>query len=74
MQKSCYCRTGSVAQLACKDVLTSLQYQIDSDDVNLFNINRQNILGGAIRAIKRKSFKPLARVSVKFSGDLGQSE
>jgi len=74
MQKPCYFRTGSVAQLTCKDILTSLQDQIDSDEVNLFNIKRQNILDGAIRAIKRKSFKPLARISVKFSDDLDQSE
>ena len=72
--KPCYFRTGSVAQLTCTDILTSLQDQIDSDEVNLFNIKRQNILDGAIRAIKRKSFKPLANISVKFSDDLGQSE
>ena len=51
-----------------------LQESILEADVNHVNINRLNIMDGTIRAIKRSSFKPLARLSVKFSDDEGGSE
>ena len=51
--------------------LRSLQDEIQEDKVNYFNIDRQNILDGAVRAIKRKTFQPLARIDVKFSDSYG---
>ena len=47
-----------------------MQHDIDADDVTLFNINRQNVLDGAVRALKRKKFNPKARIDVHFSDNL----
>ena len=47
---------------------------IEEDSVNYFNINRNNVLDGAVRAIQRKSFKPMARIDVKFSDSYGSFE
>ena len=51
-----------------------LSEQIDNDTVTLFNVNRRKLLGGAFRALKRKTFNSGARISVKFGDDLGTSE
>ena len=55
--------------------LIELREEIDVDTVTYFNINRQNVLDGAIRALKRKSFKIKARIDINFSDSLtGLSE
>ena len=44
-----------------------LKDEIDVDAVTYFNINRQNVLDGAIRALKRRSFNVKARIDINFS-------
>ena len=52
-----------------------LKDEIDVDAVTYFNINRQNVLDGAIRALKRRSFNVKARIDINFSDILtGLSE
>ena len=52
-----------------------LREAIDIENVTYFNINRQNVLDGALRALKRKTFKPMARIDVNFSDTFtGRSE
>ena len=52
-----------------------LKDEIDVDAVTYFNINRQNVLDGAIRALKRRSFNVKARIDINFSDTLtGLSE
>ena len=54
--------------------LRQLQETVHMEKVNYFNTNRHNVLDGAVTAMKRKSFHPLGRLSVKFSDDEGGSE
>lgn len=56
------------------EVLTSLKSGLDLDKTSKFNINRNDVLDGARRAIHRKSYNPKWRMSVKFTDDLGVSE
>ena len=55
-------------------MLLWLSEQINEDSVTLFNVNRRKLLDGALRALKRKTFYPAARISVKFGDDLDTSE
>ncbi|KAL1489197.1 hypothetical protein ABEB36_014130 [Hypothenemus hampei] len=56
------------------DITKSLQDQIDETKVNKFNIYRDDIFACCIRALRRKSFAPFNRISVKFSDIEGMSE
>ena len=68
-----FCRI-STEEISWKQHLQTLQEAIEEDSVNYFNINRNNVLDGAVRVIQRKSFKPMARIDVKFSDSYGSSE
>lgn len=41
---------------------------------NMINVCRENIMDGATRAFRRRSFKPEAKLSVVFMDDLMQAE
>ena len=53
--------------------LMKLREQLDENSVNFFNINRRNVLDGALRALRRSTFQPNARISVAFA-DFGKGE
>ncbi|XP_069119352.1 uncharacterized protein [Argopecten irradians] len=46
----------------------------DGNKITKFNINRHDVMDGARRAINRKSFCPLRKMSVKFTDDIGSPE
>lgn len=58
---------------AC-EVLNELAAQIDAGSLTKFNIARNFMGEGAKRAVSRKAFSPVNRVSVKFTDDSGASE
>ena len=47
---------------------------IDEGHINYFNINRGNVLDGAIRGLNRTTFKETGRINVKFADDVGKTE
>ena len=55
-------------------ILEEISQSIDSESRSKFNICRTNVWGGVVRALKRKSFSASYKMSVKFTGDYGQSE
>ena len=56
------------------EVLSELAAQINADCLTKFNIARNFMWEGAKRAVSRKSFSPVNKVSVKFTDDRGISE
>ena len=54
--------------------IQELASKINSDKISKFNISRSNLWEGALRGLKRKSFSPDNKVSVKFTDDSGTSE
>ena len=65
---------SSTNEKCLEAALVTLKGKIEERHVNYFNINRRNVLDGAVRALNRKSFKEFGRVSIKFSDDWGQAE
>lgn len=57
-----------------KDILEELSKKIDPGMHCKFNINRSNVLDGAIRGFKRVTYNPHYAMNVKFSDDFGKSE
>ena len=57
-----------------QEILEQLASKINSDKISKFNISRSNLWEGALRGLKRKSFSPDNKVSVKFTDDSGTSE
>lgn len=55
-------------------ILKEIFQTIDMDSISKFNICRTRVWDGVVRALKRKSFSPTHRMSVKFTDDYGQSE
>ena len=54
------------------DIISDLSHDIDGDGLkNLVNVDRSNILDGGFRAFRRKSFNPLHKLNVRFSGEDG---
>ena len=60
--------------LSLQEILEQLASKINSDKISKFNISRSNLWEGALRGLKRKSFSPDNKVSVKFTDDSGTSE
>ncbi|CAC5408544.1 G2H3 [Mytilus coruscus] len=62
--------------ISLPELLIKLQSQVDLEKITKFNINRNLVLDGARRAIKRKSFcaKKKSKISVKFTDDVGIAE
>ena len=56
------------------EVLNELAAQINADCLTKFNIARNFMWEGAKRAVSRKAFSPVNKVSVKFTDDSGISE
>ena len=56
------------------EVLDELAAQINADCLTKFNIARNFMWEGAKRAVSRKAFSPVNKVSVKFTDDSGTSE
>ncbi|XP_063762683.1 G2/M phase-specific E3 ubiquitin-protein ligase-like [Eleginops maclovinus] len=56
------------------DILKELAEKIDSIGISRFNINRSNVLDGAIRGLKRLTFSPCNTLNVRFSDDKGATE
>ena len=65
---------SSTDEKCLEAALVTLKGKIEERHVNYFNINRRNVLDGAVRALNRKSFKEFGRLSIKFSDDWGQAE
>ena len=55
-------------------ILQQLATVINQDNICKFNIARNHIWEGTVRALSRKSFCPQNKVSVKFCDDIGRSE
>jgi len=54
------------------DILLDLQRQVDvNGKMNIVNVDRSDVLDGAMRAFKRKSFCPCNLLSVRFAGEDG---
>lgn len=60
--------------VSAKEILSELASVIDRSSVSRFNINRNNILDGAFRGFRRKSFHPSKCITVKFADDDGTFE
>ena len=60
--------------LSLQEILEQLASKINNDRISKFNISRSNLWEGALRGLKRKSFSPDSKVSVKFTDDSGTSE
>ena len=55
-------------------ILQDLSTVINQDNICKFNISRNHIWEGSVRALTRKSFSPQNKVSVKFCDDIGRPE
>ena len=55
-----------------RDTRTTLK--INEDQISNFNISHSHLWEGALRALRRKSFSPDNKVSVKFTDDSGTFE
>lgn len=64
----------SVTPSTLVDILSKLQHTIDYDNVNKFNVFRSDIFNCCIRAMRRKTFRPFNKLSVKFSDCEGVTE
>lgn len=60
--------------LSLQEILEQLASKINNDRISKFNISRSHLWEGALRGLKRKSFSPDSKVSVKFTDDSGTSE
>ena len=60
--------------LSLQEILEQLASKINTDKISKFNISRTHLWEGALRGLKRKSFSPDNKVSVKFTDDSGTSE
>ncbi|XP_052085243.1 G2/M phase-specific E3 ubiquitin-protein ligase-like [Mytilus californianus] len=60
--------------ISLPELLIKLQSQVALEKITKFNINRNLVLDGARRAIKRKSFCAKSKISVKFTDDVGIAE
>ena len=56
------------------EILTQLARAINEDKISKFNISRSHLWEGALRGLRRKSFSPENKVSVKFTDDSGTPE
>ncbi|XP_077060959.1 uncharacterized protein LOC143713375 [Siphateles boraxobius] len=57
-----------------EEMLLELGQAINYNQSCRFNINRKNVLDGAFRALRRKSYDPFKRISVRFSDECGNFE
>ena len=57
-----------------QEILQQLALKINEDKISKFNIRRSHLWEGALRGLRRKSFSPDNKVSVKFTDDSGTSE
>lgn len=55
-------------------ILQQLAAIINQENISKFNISRNQLWDGTVRALSRKSFSPQNKVSVKFCDDIGRSE
>ena len=60
--------------LSLQEILEQLALKINDDKISKFNISRSHLWEGALRGLRRKTFSPDNRVSVKFTDDSGTSE
>lgn len=56
------------------DILSKLKRKIDHESINKFNVFRADIFNCCIRALRRKTFRPFNKMSVKFSDCEGGTE
>ena len=57
-----------------QDILLDLNTKINHTEISKFNISRGHLWEGAVRGLKRKSFSPANKISVKFTDDVGIAE
>lgn len=57
-----------------QEILEQLALKINEDKTSKFNISRSHLWEGALRGLRRKSFSPDNKVSVKFTDDSGTCE
>ncbi|XP_031327303.1 G2/M phase-specific E3 ubiquitin-protein ligase-like [Photinus pyralis] len=57
-----------------QEILTNINSKISLEKTNQFNVYRADVFHCCIRAIRRSSFDPFAKIDVKFSDIDGQSE
>ena len=60
--------------LSLQEILEQLALKINDDNISKFNISRSHLWEGALRGLRRKTFSPANRVSLKFTDDSGTSE
>lgn len=57
-----------------QEILEQLALKINEDKISKSNISGHHLSEGALRGLRRKSFSPGNKVSVKFTDDSGTSE
>ncbi|XP_070539541.1 G2/M phase-specific E3 ubiquitin-protein ligase-like [Ptychodera flava] len=66
--------TNFTTSIPLAEILANLAEQIDRSKTSLFNISRNHLFDGVKRGLKRKSFHPKNKISVKFTDDDGSPE
>ena len=64
-----YVRNSGDSRDTLANVLGRLYAKVDNSKANIINVDRHNVLDGALRAFRRATFRPWRRPSVKFSGE-----
>ena len=57
-----------------QDILLDLNTKINHTEISKFNMSRGHLWEGAVRGLKRKSFSPANKISVKYTDDFGIAE
>ncbi|XP_067847489.1 G2/M phase-specific E3 ubiquitin-protein ligase [Heptranchias perlo] len=56
------------------DILKDLRSQIKLNVISTINVDRTNVWEGALREMKRKTFRPTSTICVQFSDDAGKPQ
>ena len=60
--------------LSLQETLSQLALIINVEKISKFNISRSHLWEGALRGVRRKTFSPENKVSIKFTDDIGIAE
>ena len=60
--------------LSLQEILSQLALIINVEKISKFNISRSHLWEGALRGVRRKTFSPENKVSIKFTDDIGIAE
>ena len=60
--------------LSLQEILSQVALIINVEKISKFNISRSHLWEGALRGVRRKTFSPENKVSIKFTDDIGIAE